>query len=596
MKLESLLTAALAALLLSVTGCGGSDGGPSAGSAGGGATAAKSGASAPPQPPDGVPAGTRPLPLPEFGKAYNNPQPRSNVEDGGTLTLPIGGLGPNFNRFSVQGNNGDVTLIMNWLAPRLWEFTPAGEVSPNENYLLSAELVSTSPETVKYVLNPNAKWNDGTPIDWTSFDATWKLQRGGDDRFTPAATDGYESIASVAKGEQDNEVVVTFEEPFYPFEALFREISHPKNLDPEFYKTGWIKQLHSDLLAGPFVVASLTEDRLILERNPKWWGPPPKLERVVYRQMELAASINAFQNGEIDATSVAIADRLEQVSGMANVQIRRGFDTRTIVYLMGKDGDLFKDEAARRAFMLGTDRELLATIDFQGLDWQEEPPGSTVMFPGQQGYRDNMPDLHYDPEQAKQVLDAAGWTVGDDGYRRKGGQIAEFKYVTFGDDPLVAAQARAQQKMAKDIGLLMQIDIRKSSDFSPTMINRDFDVTILAWSATDPFGYASLCQLFCSESQSNYTGLGSKELDELLKASGKIADRARAIEAANEAEAQALHLFGILPLANGPRMGAVKQGLAHVGPSGFHVPRPEDVGWQKQPAGSSPGAAVSGGR
>jgi peptide/nickel transport system substrate-binding protein len=536
------------------------------------------------QPPDGVPAGTSPLPLPEYGKAYNNPQPRDNIRDGGTLTLPIGRLGPNFNTFSVDGNTVEIALIMNWLAPRLWDYTPAGGVAPNPDYLLSTELLSSSPEVVKFVLNPSAKWNDGTPIDWTAFDATWKTQRGGDERYSPASTTGYESIASVEKGASDNEVIVTFREPFYPIEELFAELTHPKNLDEQLYRSGWINTIHDDLLAGPFRVASLTEDRIELERNPKWWGDRAKLDRVVYREMELAASINAFQNGEIDATNVAIADRLRQVSNMSNVQIRRGFDTRTIVYVLGQASELFKEEAGRKAFMLGTDRRLIATIDFQGLDWEEEPPGSSIMFPWQEGYADNIADLHYDPAQAKQLLDASGWSLGADGYRYKNGNLAEITYVTFGDDPIVAALARAQQQMAKEIGVQMHIDIRKSADFAPTMAKgrRDFDVVIMAWSAESPFGYAIGCQLYCSDSESNFTDLGTPELDAQFRGVPRIADRAAAIRLANEAESGALHLYGMLPLANGPRMTAVKKGLVHVGPSGFWVPRAEDIGWQKE--------------
>jgi len=203
------------------------------------------------------------------------------------------------------------------------------------------------------------------------------------------------------------------------------------------------------------------------------------------------------------------------------------------------------------------------------------------MFTWQQGYRDNMQDLHYDPAQAAALLDAAGWKLGDDGFRHKGGVLAEFTYVDFGDDPIVVALARAQQKIMKDIGLQMNIDIRKTADFGTTFTNRDFDTAIIAWGATDPFGFINVCQLYCSDSESNFSGLGNKELDAVLRKPATIANRAAAIQAANEAEAQALHLYGMLPLFNGPRMTAVKAGLANNGPAGFLVPVPEDVGWQK---------------
>ena len=594
MKIQHPITVGFASLLITLGGCGGGSGAGTAAETPAGASTPRSTI----QPPEGVPAGTSPLPLPEYGKAYNNPQPRENIQDGGTLTLPIGRLGPNFNNLNVDGNTGDGSLIMNWIAPRLWDYTPAGGAAPNQDYLISAEIVSESPQVVKFVLNPAAKWNDGTPIDWTAFDAVWKTQSGKDERYNPASTTGYESITSVAKGATDHEVVVTFERPFYPIEGLFAELQHPKNLDPDFYKTGWINKIHSDLLAGPFVVASLAEDRLTLERNPNWWGNPGKLERVVYRQMELSASINAFQNGEIDATNVAIADRLRQVSGMSNVQIRRGFDIRTAVYVLGQASELFKEEAGRKAFMLGTDRRLIATIDFQGLDWDEEPPGSSTMFPWQDGYRDNIADMHFDPEAAKQLLDASGWRVADDVYRYKDGKLAEFTYVTFGDDPIVAALARAQQQMAKDIGLQMHIDIRRSADFAPTMAKgrRDFDVVMMAWSAEDPFGYASGCQLYCSDSESNFYDLGTPELDALLRRVTTIPDRVEATRLANEAESMALHLYGMLPLMNGPRMTAAKKGLVHVGPAGFWVPAAEDIGWQKEPTSVSGADSSASGR
>src|SRR4051812_32108555 len=95
---------AAAALLWLLTGCSGSSGTDNSSIA----------SVATPQPPDGVPAGTRPLPLPEKGKSYDNPQPRDNVRDGGTLTLPIAELGPNFNTFNVDGNTGYNNFVLGW--------------------------------------------------------------------------------------------------------------------------------------------------------------------------------------------------------------------------------------------------------------------------------------------------------------------------------------------------------------------------------------------------------------------------------------------------------------------------------------------------
>jgi peptide/nickel transport system substrate-binding protein len=585
-KNERLASVALAAIALVVAGCGGA--GDAATSPGTGAENGEittGAATVGEQPPDGVPAGTFPLPLPVKGQAYDNPQPRDNIRDGGTLTMPIGELGPNFNIFSVDGNTNFLRHVMNWISPRLWDYTVTGEASPNTDYLLSAEVISESPETVKFTLNPAAKWNDGTPIDWTAFETTWRTQRGGDERFNPAITAGYSAIDGVRKGERDNEVIVTFAEPTYPIEYLFNFLAHPRNIDSELFRTGWINDLHPEMLAGPFAVESLEPGRVVLVRNPKWWGDPPKLERVIYRQMDDIASINAFQNGEVDTTTVtggrATADLLKQIGGMQNVQIRRGFNTTTAVYTTGQDSDLFKDEAARRAFVLGTDRARLVEIRYQGMSWQEEAPGSAIMYPWQDGYRDNLADLRYDPERARTVLDQAGWRVGDDGLRYRDGKVARFTYVMFGDDPTLIAVARAQQKMAREIGLDMQIDVRRTSDFSKTLTEGTYDVVAMSWAAADPFGHAQACQIYCVDSESNFSGLGNDLIDKAMTSVGTVRDQAQALAAFNEAEASALQQIGTFPIYNGPSQFAVKKGLANFGPAGFLIPAAEDVGWQK---------------
>lgn len=536
----------------------------------------------------GVPINAEKFPMPEQGVAYNNPQPRSNVQDGGTLTLPMDTLGPNFNPWNVDGNSVYNAEIQMWTQPVLWDYDVKGNPSPNPNYLESAELVDKSPETVKYTMNPDAKWNDGTPIDWKSFETTWKTQSGSGGKYPSASTVGYDSIGSVKKGEKDNEVLVTFKSDFYPYQMVFPFLEHPKNIDPEYYKSGWINNIDNDLLAGPYIVDELSKDSLTLKPNPKWWGPEPKLDAVEYLQMEDQAGVNAFQNGQLDEVQADTGDPLQQLKDVDNAVIRRSYDKSTAVYSFGQDSPLFQDQAARQAFEIGTDREQLAQIAFQGIDWNEPTPDSANIYTWQDGYEDNLGELgDYDPEKAKQILDDAGWKVGDDGIREKDGTKAEFTYVNFSDDPVAEATARAQQQMAEKIGLKMNIDNRPGADFSKTLADGDYDVVKMAWTGTDPYGWVWACQLMCEDSASNYSGLGSPEIDKLLKEAATEPDPAKAVEIMNEGEKKALQLAGMFPLYNGPKMEAAKKGLANYagtdngGLAGFMLPHAEDIGWEK---------------
>jgi peptide/nickel transport system substrate-binding protein len=143
------------------------------------------------------------------------------------------------------------------------------------------------------------------------------------------------------------------------------------------------------------------------------------------------------------------------------------------------------------------------------------------------------------------------------------------------------AMARAQQKMAQDIGLKMNIDVRKSSAFSTTLAEGTFDVVAMSWQANDPFGYAFAWQIYGSTSESNFSRAGSEHVDALLNSVVKIRDAAEALRTFNDAEREALQLYGLFPLMNGPSQYAVRKGLANFGPAGFLEPNPEDVGWQK---------------
>jgi peptide/nickel transport system substrate-binding protein len=79
------------------------------------------------EPQNGSPATTPldQLPLPEKGKVYNNPLDRDQIQDGGTLTLPAGEIGPNWNYLSIEGNTQEMHNMWDWYMPtNLFTLTP----------------------------------------------------------------------------------------------------------------------------------------------------------------------------------------------------------------------------------------------------------------------------------------------------------------------------------------------------------------------------------------------------------------------------------------------------------------------------------------
>ena len=80
-----------------------------------------------------------------------------------------------------------------------------------------------------------------------------------------------------------------------------------------------------------------------------------------------------------------------------------------------------------------------------------------------QYYRDNYPARN--PEEARKVLEKAGYTKSGDFYAKDGKTIT-LKLTTFGDDATTKGQAQTFIQSMKEIGINFELDSRAQSEFS----------------------------------------------------------------------------------------------------------------------------------
>ena len=560
----------------------------------GGSGGAGSATGASPQ--NGVPATTplNQLPLPEKGKTYNNPKSRDQIKDGGTATFPVAEVGPDFNYFSVNGN----TTYMKWfwlcynsaVAPFRCNAT-ASTFEPDPNFVDSSSVKEVDgKEVVTINIAEKATFNDGTPIDWRAVEAAWTVNNGKNSDYTPASTDGWSQVESVTKGDNDKQAIITFSQPYYPYEALVGFL-HPSAATPEVFNNGWKMNPHNEWGCGPFVVDSVDEAQITFKRNPKWWGDVAKLESITFKQMEAQAEFNAFKNGEIDATELGqqgTGEMLSNFQGMDKVEIRRS-DSKSITCLeVNTTRDVLVDIEVRKAFMQCINTETILGIVYQGVNWKEDRLSSLSILPWMDGYEDNLPqDVSANATAdaqiaaAKKTLEDAGYELGSDGYYAKGGKQVAFGFTTIGDSNVTKNRAAAIQKMAKDAGMNITIDNKPSSDFSKTLVGGQWDVFLLGWSVSSAT-YNNGGQLFGSTSESNFTHAGSKELDAKFLAVTGIEDHAKQMKAFNEAEKEALKSYAFIPLYSGADVIVCKKGLANWGPALLLDIVAENVGWEKE--------------
>ncbi len=239
-----------------------------AGACGGGRTAPPAGQAAP---------------TPAAARNQINPQPRDRVQEGGRLVWPIDQMPSNFNYYQLDGTPLATENVMSALMPATYNPDASGTPIWDRNYLASEATLTTEPQqVVTYEINPKANWDDGTPITWQDFYWQWKAQNGTSQAYQISSANGFEDIASVERGKDDREVIVTFKHKYADWAAVFNPIYPAStNKDPKIFNQGWTER--PLLTAGPFKLASIdrTAQTITLVRNEKWWGPPAKLDSIV---------------------------------------------------------------------------------------------------------------------------------------------------------------------------------------------------------------------------------------------------------------------------------------------------------------------------
>lgn len=208
---------------------------------------------------------------------------------GGTLTLGIDQAPTGCNPNSALGNTWADHLVLEAVLPSAFVVNPSDNAVYDSSVIDQAELQSTSPQRVVYTINPDAVWSDGTPITARDFVYAWQQQRGdADTDGVPsggsASTEGYRDIKSVTGSNHGRTVTVVFKTPFADWKTLFADLLPAHVME----QVGWDPGCSTvdpavDLSGGPFKIASVSPDRIVLARNPKWWEQAPYLDRLVIR-------------------------------------------------------------------------------------------------------------------------------------------------------------------------------------------------------------------------------------------------------------------------------------------------------------------------
>ncbi len=299
--------------------------------------------------------------------------------------------------------------------------------------------VSPDGLTITWHLKPDLKWSDGQPL--TSADVKFTWQALTDKANTVVAMNGLDQVASVDTPDATT-VVLHFTTLFAPWYTIFTQWGNGGTpILPQH-----ILQGHTGLEKDPYIhMPTVTSgawtisewvagDHMTLLPNPNFVLGKPKLDRIYIKFLpDPETTLAGMKNGDIDMspdftesdiptiTALEPAIHLDVKPGnfFDHYFFNLGITNSTVKDASGKvigNSDTpgfcpFQNVNVRKAIALGIDRFSIVKNLLYG---KTTVPGDLWI---NSPWDANLQPYPYDPTQAAQLLDAAGYKVGSDGIR-----------------------------------------------------------------------------------------------------------------------------------------------------------------------------------
>jgi peptide/nickel transport system substrate-binding protein len=462
----------------------------------------------------------------------------------------------------------DEGVYFNIFSP-LWSVAPDGSLVPE----LAAEVptvanggLSEDGLNWRVKLRDNVKWHDGEPF--TAEDVKYTLDLINNKDFRAGRRAGHELVRDI-KVVSPTEITWRMERAYAPYAAIHCwTFMVPKHILSKASDPNTAPFNNAPIGTGPFKwVERVPGDHIALAANSDFYGEGPYLERLIIKYVpDLTVLFTQFQTGDIDYIGLQgiTADHYEEATKLAD-RVVTPVPQPFIENIACNTGlPQLKEQAVREALYYGMDKQSIIEAIYYGL-----PKPSESFLPQQSwAYNPDLPKHEYNPEKAKQILDAAGWQPGPDGVREKNGVRLEFlNSTTAGNHVREQAQQLLQQNW-QDIGVKMTInnlppavmwgDYWMQSKFETAMVGIGFMI------GPDP----DASDFFATKSIGAQGGTGqntcqysSPEVDKLLQEGASTIDREKRAEIYRRMQEATRRDLPYLPIFQYAQVEGTKAGL-----------------------------------
>jgi peptide/nickel transport system substrate-binding protein len=403
-----------------------------------------------------------------------------------------------------------------------------------------AESWETSEDGLTWTLNlrSDVTWHDDAPFTaddvaftvYTILDPTTQTQYRGN-YATLVGFDELTNPDSPAKPEDLDQAPIEvvdphtvrfhLAEPFAPFlvQSLHLPVAPKHLLEGVDVNTAEFNAAPVGTGAWKFVDWQ-RDNRMVLSAYDGYYGGVPPLQELVLRVIpDETVLLQELRTGGIEFMERVPREAVAELQSTPEFEVALVDNIGCSFISFNTTHPVLGDKAVRQAIGHALDMETFIEAVLLGLAL----PATGLYPPYTWMYEPDVRTYGYDPAQAEQILDEAGWVREGDGVRSRDGVPLAFTMTTFlGHEAGEQLLAAAQEWLAA-VGIDMSIEIIELAAWIDTLVNSTFEATMSNWDGSaDPDGYGY--GMYHSEGGRNRALYRNPEIDEVLEAGRRALD------------------------------------------------------------------------
>ncbi len=382
------------------------------------------------------------------------------------------------------------SVLGNFLLERLVYIDVKGLPQP---WLAESWQVSPDQKQVTFKLRSGVKFHDGTDLDAVAVKFLFDAIRDPKNASPILPLVGPLVAADVL---DSTTLRLSFSKPFAP---LFSNLAQPSlgiNSPRAVAKSGVSYGRHP-VGTGPYRLKRwIPGAEIDLERNPVYrqWradvinkGPATigRISLLVVKEEAVATA--AFETGELDLASVQ-PDAVDQVRKNSHLRVITDKRPSNLIFVdFNQLRAPFDNPQFRLAIGHAINRGAVVRAAYGGLGSE----ALSLLAAGIPGYDEQVSARHapdYNPAKAKALLSQAGWKLDagrSDGLLYRNGIPARFVLRSYSGNEAISRTLAVIQADLKSVGIEVKIDTSDWGTFYPSLLNGDWDMALVRWTASD---------------------------------------------------------------------------------------------------------------